>query len=37
MSNPSDEQSYNFFSTALHMGTVVVKDFIWEMWTREDT
>lgn len=34
MSNPSDEQSYHYLSTALHMGTVVVKDFIREMWTR---
>lgn len=34
MSNPSDEQSYHHFSTALHRGTVVVKGFIWEMWTH---
>lgn len=34
MSNPSDEQSYHYLSIALHMGTVVVKDFIGEMWTH---
>lgn len=34
MSNPSDEQSYHYFSTALHMETVVVKDFIREMYTH---
>lgn len=33
MSNPSDEQPYHYFSTALHMGPVVVEDFIREMWT----